>query len=125
MRYMPLPLVEDSRDSFQVIKAIDEMVRQVRAPYFFNCKQEKDGSITVLSKHLIDSISVEPPFLELSVDVRFGPIMEENTIEIPLIDVAVVIRKQVMMALRGPRLSTARNGSELVTDPGLTRKVEA
>lgn len=105
MRHMLLPLVKNSEDSFQVMKAVDEMVKQVRAPYFFNCKQGTDGSVEVLSRHLIDSVAVEPPFLEMSVDVRFGPVMEENTIEIPLVDAPLVIKKQVMMALRGPALS--------------------
>lgn len=101
MRHMLLPLVEDSKDSFQVLKAVDEMVRQVRSPYFFNCRQDPDGGIVVLSKHLIDSIAVEPPFLDMSCDVRFGPVMQENTIEIPLTDAPVIIRKQLLMSLRG------------------------
>lgn len=122
-RHMLLPLVKDSKDTFQVLKAVDEMVRQVRLPYFFNCRKEPDGGIVVLGKHLVDSIAVEPPFLEISVDVRFGPVMEENTVEIPLVDAAVVIRKQVMMALRGPALSSVKGKAGLVVS-GLTRKVK-
>ncbi|MCK4794812.1 MAG: hypothetical protein KAV87_64380 [Desulfobacteraceae bacterium] len=124
VRYMVLPLVELHSDPMQVMQAVAEMVRQVRAPYFFNCKQESDLSVVVLGKHLIDSISVEPPFLDLSVDVRFGPVMEENTIELPLADAAIVIRKQVMMALRGNKASKVEKHSPGIGGPGLSRKVE-
>jgi hypothetical protein len=106
IRHMLLPLVNDPKDPFQVLKAVDEMVRQVRSPYFFNCRKDPDGGIVVLGKHLIDSVAVEPPFLEMSCDVRFGPVMKENTVEIPLVDAPVIIRKQVMMALRGPAMAT-------------------
>ena len=104
IRYMLLPLVQDSKDMFQVMKCIEEMIKQVRAPYFFSCKQGEDGGVEIPSKHLIDSIAVEPPFLEISTDVRFAQVTTDNTIEIPLADAAIVIRKQVMMALRGPGL---------------------
>jgi hypothetical protein len=123
VRYMVLPLVELHSDTMQVMRAVGEMVKQVRAPYFFNCKQETDGSVVVLGKHLIDSISVEPPFLEMSVDVRFGPVMEENTIELPLADAALVVRKQVMMALRGNKATKVEDHNPGIGGPGLSRKV--
>ena len=104
VRYMVLPLVQDSKDMFQIMMAVDEMTKQMRAPYFFNCKQDPDGGVEVLSKHLIDSIAIEPPFLEVSTDIRFAQVTTENTIEIPLADAATVIRNQVMMALRGSGL---------------------
>lgn len=123
-RHMLLPLVNDSKDPFQVFKAVDEMARQVRAPYFFNCRKEPDGGVVVLGKHLIDSVAVEPPFLEMSCDVRFGPVMQENTVEIPLVDAHIIIRKQVMMALRGPKLSKVEDELKgLPADSLLSRKV--
>ena len=124
MRYMLLPLVKDSKDSFQVFRAVDEMIKQVRAPYFFNCKQSADKSVEVLSKHLIDSIAIEPPFLEMSADVRFGPVMQENTVEIPLADAATVVKNQVMLALRGNKVAEVEKGANMFAGIGLTRKVE-
>jgi hypothetical protein len=124
VRYMLLPLVELHSDTFQVMMAIGEMVKQMRAPYFFNCKQDADGGIEVISKHLIDSIAVEPPFLEMSVDVRFGPVMEENTIELPLAGAALVVRKQVMMALRGNKATKVEDHNPGIGGPGLSRKAE-
>ena len=125
IRYMLLPLVELHSDPMQVMRAIAEMVRQVRAPYFFNCRQNEDGGVEILSKHLIDSVAVEPPFLDLSVDVRFGPITEGNTIEIPLVDTATVIRNQVMMALRGNKVTNVVDHSPGIGGPGLGRKIES
>ena len=103
IRHMVLPLVKESKDMFQVMKAIEEMVKQMRAPYFFNCKMDTDSGVEVTSKHLIDSVAIEPPFLEVSCDMRFAEGIQENTIEIPLADAATVIENQVMMALRGPK----------------------
>lgn len=123
VRYMVLPLVELHSDPMQVMRAVGEMVKQVRAPYFFNCKRETDGSVVVLGKHLIDSVSVEPPFLDLSVDVRFGPVMKENTIEIPLVDAAIVIRRQVMMALRSSKVTNVVDHNPGIGGPGLNRKM--
>jgi hypothetical protein len=124
IRYMLLPLVELHSDPRQVMKAIEEMVRQVRAPYFFNCKQDEDGGVEVLSKHLIDSIAVEPPFLEMSTDVRFGQVTNENTVEIPLADAATVVRNQIMMALRGGKATRVKDHSPGIGGPGLSRTVE-
>ena len=121
IRYMVLPLVELHSDTMQVMKAVEEMVRQMRAPYFFNCKMGIDGRVEVLNKHLIDSVAIEPPFLELSTDVRFAQVMTENTIEIPLAEAATVIGNQVMMALRGAKVESKPSvGIDLLE--GWTRK---
>jgi hypothetical protein len=122
IRYMILPLVRDSKDPFQIHKAVEEVTRQVRAPYFFNCKQDTDGGVEVLSRHLIDSVAVEPPFLEMSVDVRFGPVMEENTVEIPLGDAATVVRKQIMLALRRNKVSKVQKVKKGLPDIKLVRR---
>ena len=99
-RYLPLPLLEDSTDAFQMGKAIGEMTAQLRGPFFTNCLINKDGVPEKVSSHLIDSISVESPFLNLHCDVRFCQVTTENMIEIHLSKAAAVIRKQLMMSLR-------------------------
>lgn len=98
--YLPLPLVKDSRDTFLVRKAFEEMIRQLRGPYFLDLIHKPDNTVEVLGKHLVDTIRVEPPFLHLIVDVKFGR-GEENTIEIPLAEAPYRIAKQLMMSLRG------------------------
>lgn len=100
INYLPLPLVQDSRDTFQVTKAVEEMGKQLRGPYFVNLATMDDESVIVLGQHLVDSIVVEPPFLNLVTDVRFGYKVDYNTIEIHLTEVAHTIHKQIMLALR-------------------------
>lgn len=100
-RHIPLPLVEDSTNHLQVGRAIDEMVKQLRGPFFSNLKTNADGSVEMISTHLVDSVTVAPPFLELSIDVRFFKGYQENTIVLPLINAASTIRQQLMMSFRG------------------------
>jgi hypothetical protein len=100
-RHIPLPLVEDSADHFQVGKAIEEMTSQLRGPFFSNLKTNTDRSVEIISTHLVDSVTVVSPFLELSIDVRFFKGYQENTIVLPLVNAAHTIRKQLMMSFRG------------------------
>jgi hypothetical protein len=103
MRYLPLPLIKDSSDAFQMGRAIEEMVLQLRGPYFLNLQSLSDGSIKTLGRHLIDTVVIEPPFMQLVTDPKFtGGEMSENVIEIPLHDASRTIRQQVMLSLRAP-----------------------
>jgi hypothetical protein len=99
-RYLPLPLIKDSKDTFQMGKAIEEMVNQLRGPYFIDVGTNAEGNAESLGKHLIDTVAVFPPGLHLSTDVRFGRVTTENTIVLHLAEAANVIRKQLMMSLR-------------------------
>jgi hypothetical protein len=99
-RYLPLPLLKDSKDHFQMRKAVDEMVRQLRLPYFIDIGVHSNGKPKVLGKHLIDTIGVYPPFLHIGTDVKFAQITTENTIVLHLSNAAQIITKQVMMSLR-------------------------
>jgi len=105
-RYIPLPLIEDSKDTFQMMRAVEEMVRQIRGPYYVELKMDGE-EIEIVSRHLIDSISLEPPFLDLHCDVRFQQVTTENTIELHLAQAADKICVQVLMSLRGPEVKSA------------------
>lgn len=99
-RYLPLPLLKDSTDHFQMRKAIGEMILQLRGPFFIDIGTNPDGTPKVLGKHLIDTVGVYPPFLHLGTDVKFAQITTENTIVLHLSMAADVIKKQLMMSLR-------------------------
>jgi hypothetical protein len=99
-RYLPLPLLKDSKDTFQMQKAIEEMVFQLRGPYFIDIGTNADGRPEALGKYLVDTVAVFSPGLHLHTDVRFGQVTTENTIVLHLSNAANVIRKQLMMSLR-------------------------
>lgn len=99
-RYLPLPLLKDSTDHFQMRKAIEEMIMQLRGPFFIDIGTNAEGKPEALGKHLIDTIGVYPPFLHLGTDVKFAQITTENTIVLHLFVAADVIKKQLMMSLR-------------------------
>ena len=99
-RYLLLPLIKDSKDTFQMRKALEEMFTQLRGPFFTNILLNGKGEPLKVSPHLIDSISIEPPFLNLHCDVRFNQVTTENTIEIHLSGAINAIKKQLMMSLR-------------------------
>jgi hypothetical protein len=103
-RHIPLPLVEDSADHILVGRAIKEMTSQLRGPFFSNLKTNADGSVEMISNHLIDSVTVKSPFLELSTDIRFFEGYQENTIILPLVNAAHTIRQQLMMSFRGVKV---------------------
>lgn len=103
VRYMLLPLIEDSKDTFQMQKAIEEVCRRLGGPYYADLEDSKDGT-EILGRHLIDSTSVEPPNLELHLDVKFQQVMTENTVMLPLATAANTICKQMLMSLRGPKV---------------------
>ncbi|MBE9509343.1 MAG: hypothetical protein IMY71_00570 [Bacteroidetes bacterium] len=81
-------------------KAIEEMVMQLRGPYFVDVGTNSDGRPEALGKHLIDTIGVYPPFLHLGTDVKFAQVTTENTIVLHLSNAAQILRKQLMMSLR-------------------------
>jgi hypothetical protein len=93
IRHLPLPLIKDSKDTFQMERAIEEMAGQLRGPYFIDVG-------TNSGKYLIDTVAVYPPGLHLSVDIKFGPVTTDNTIVLHLSNAANVIKKQLMMSLR-------------------------
>lgn len=99
-RYMLLPLLKDSRDTFQMSRAIEEMIHQLRGPYFVDIGTDTEGEPKVLGRHLIDTVGVYPPFLHLGTDVKFTQATTENTIVLHLSNAAQIIMKQVMMSLR-------------------------
>lgn len=100
IRHLPLPLLKDSKDTFQMGKAVEEMALQLRGPYFIDIGTNTDGRPEALGKYLIDSVAVYPPGLHLSTDVRFGQVATDNTIVLHLAEAANVIRRQLMMSLR-------------------------
>jgi hypothetical protein len=99
-RYLPLPLLKDSKDHNQMRKAIEEMVKQIRGPFFIDVGTNSEGKPEMLGRHLIDTIGVYPPFLHLGTDVNFAQITTENTIVLHLSSAADIIKKQLMMSLR-------------------------
>lgn len=99
-RYLPLPLIEDSKDTFQMQRAIEEMALQLRGPYFIDVGINSDGNPEALGKHLVDTIAVFPPGLHLHTDVRFSQVTTENTIVLHLSNAAHILKKQLMMSLR-------------------------
>jgi hypothetical protein len=100
IRHLPLPLIKDSKNTFQMERAIEEMAGQLRGPYFIDIGTNADGNAEALGKYLIDTVAVYPPALHLSVDIKFGQVTTDNTIVLHLINAANVIRKQLMMSLR-------------------------
>lgn len=109
-RYIVLPLVDKDNEPAAILQAVGVMVEQVRAPYFFDLEQTKEGGVEVKSKHVVDSVAIVSPNLELTVDIRFAK-SYGNTIELPLATASQVIRKQMLLCLRGPR---AKKPSELL-----------
>jgi hypothetical protein len=100
IRHLPLPLIEDSKDTFQMSRAYEEMIHQLRGPYFVDVGTNAEGRPEALGKYLIDTVAVYPPGLHLSVDIQFGQVTTDNTIVLHLAEAANVIRKQLMMSLR-------------------------
>jgi hypothetical protein len=100
MRYLPLPLIKDSKDTFQMSRAYEEMIHQLRGPYFVDIGTNAEGRPEVLGKYLVDTVAIFPPGLHLSVDIKFGQVTTDNTIVLHLVNAAHVIRKQLMMSLR-------------------------
>lgn len=107
VRHLPLPLIKDSKDTFQMKKAYEEMIFQLRGPFFVNVGTNDKGRPEALSRHLIDTVAVFPPGLHLSVDIKFGQITTDNTIVLHLAEAANVIRKQLMMSLRHVNIQTS------------------
>lgn len=114
-RYILLPLVEQDKDPRAVFQAIHKMVQEMRAAYFFNIIEGKEGKPEVESRHVVDSVVIVPPYLELTIDPRFSNPCG-NTIELPLGIAAQTIRRQMLLALRGPRVEVP---SKLLQKGGL------
>jgi hypothetical protein len=107
IRHLPLPLIKDSKDTFQMRKAYEEMIFQLRGPFFVDVGTNDKGRPEALGRHLIDTVAVFPPGLHLSVDIKFGQITTDNTIVLHLSNAAYVIRKQLMMSLRHVNVQTS------------------
>lgn len=112
IRHLPLPLLKNSSDTFQMKKAIKEMVMQLRGPYFIDVGINSDGNPEALGKHLIDTVGVYPPFLHLGTDVRFGQVTTENTIVLHLSNAAGILKKQLMLCLRQMSMQTVGRKSD-------------
>ena len=110
MRYMVLPLVDKDDEFLAIMQAVEVMVQQIRAPYFFNLKRTEKGGVEVMGRHVVDSVVIVSPNLELTVDPRFSN-PSGNIIELPLLTASHIIQKQMLLCLRGPK---ARKPSELL-----------
>lgn len=112
LRYVPLPLVakEQRNDPVVVRTAIDLMVHNMRGPYFVDLQTDpEDGSVTPKGSHLVDSLLIDPPYLYLVIDSRFGS-GKAGSIELHLATAAHKVRSQLMLALRTNSIPT-KNGS--------------
>jgi hypothetical protein len=109
-RYVVLPLVDKDKEPAAIMQAIAVVIEQIRAPYFFDLEQTREGGVKVKSKHLVDSVRIVSPNLELTVDIRFAK-SYGNTIELPLAVASEIIRKQMLLCIRGPK---AEKPSELL-----------
>ena len=109
-RFIPLPLVsEGQRDNPEaVMAAVEQMTFNMRGPYFVDLQTDpKDGSVTPMGSHLVDSIFVESPNLYLVIDSRFGS-GRSGSIELHLATAAHKVRSQLMMALRSNSIPSMR-----------------
>jgi len=107
LRYIPLPLVnKEQRDNpAAVMAAVNQMIFNIRGPFFLDLQTMDDGNIEARGAHLIDSIFIEPPFLYMVIDSRFGS-GKEGSIELHLSEAAHKISRQVQLALRDDSMST-------------------
>ena len=108
IRYIPLPLVAEGQrnDPVAVMAAVDCMVHNMRGPYFVDLQtDEKDGSVTPMGSHLVDSLLIDPPHLMLVIDSRFGS-GRSGSIELHLATAAHKVRSKLMMALRTSSITT-------------------
>lgn len=125
-RYLPLPLLKDNATGPEMRQAIGDMVFQLRGPYFIEIQTNPEtGNHEAKSNHLIDSIFIEPPFLNIVTDVKFGYYTKENTIVLHLLHAAKAIRKQLMMSTRGAlcqSMTTNAVGADLL--PNTSTKVQ-
>lgn len=102
IRFVPLPLVNEGQrsDPKAVFAAADLMIHNMRGPYFIDLQtDETDESVTPIGTHLVDSVFVEPPYLYMVLDSRFGS-GKAGSIELHLANAAFKIRSQLMLALR-------------------------
>lgn len=102
IRYIPLPMVaeEQRSDPAAVFAAVDCMVHNMRGPYFVDLQTDpKDGSVTPKGSHLVDSLLIDPPYLYLVIDSRFGS-GRAGSIELHLATATHKIMSQLMLALR-------------------------
>ena len=99
MRYMLLPLLKDSADKYQMARAVEQLAVELRGPYFVNMKATEEG-VEILSRHLIDTVEIEPPFLNFHTDTRFAQVTADTTVEVHLSGAVQAVLKQVTLALR-------------------------
>ena len=107
VRYILLPLAEQD-SNWDIIHALTkEVLAQNRGAYFVEFQTNAKGETWPTARMLVDSISLEPPFLLLHIDKRFSNAenpelyKDLDTVEIHLSELWK-IRKQLMLALRMP-----------------------
>ncbi len=112
IRYLLLPLNEQD-SNWPVIRDLFFMIiSQGRGPYFVDLEEHRgkgadDGWVEPIGSYLIDSVVLEPPFLNLIIDPNMSRIKDPERIksfknlQIPVhISELHIIRKQIMKALR-------------------------
>lgn len=112
IRYLVLPLVDLDADPRAIMQCMAEIAQQVRGPCYFDMVREADGGIVCAGKYLIDSIMLTDSGLELTVDIGDKDFRQGNTIVIPVGQAPDVVRKQVMLALRGPKRKKPKDPTE-------------
>lgn len=100
-RYVVLPLVhEDQMMNPSAVKAAAmESIGAMRGPYFIDLETDEHAYAVPKGAYLIDSIEMQPPFLYMVIDSRFGS-QKTGSIELPLATAAHTIQRQLMLSLR-------------------------
>ncbi len=112
IKYLLLPLNEQDSNWPVVRDLFFMIISQGRGPYFVDLEEHRGngtngGWVEPIGSYLIDSVVLEPPFLNLVIDPQMSRIkdperikgIENFQIPVPLSDLHI-IRKQLMKAIR-------------------------
>ena len=107
VHYILLPLTENDADWKYVRDLLFELRSQGRGPYFVEIEEGYEGNekwVKPVGVFLVDSVVIDPPFLELIIDRRLSHVSDGfkaagDNIELHLGELHK-IRKQMMLALR-------------------------
>ena len=112
IRYVPLPLHERDADWATIRDLVFAVVSQGRGPYFVDLEEKTDEEtgetwVEPVGVYLIDSVVLDPPFLNLVIDPRLSRIKDPSRIEgLEAVEIPVhlaclhVIRNQLMKCMR-------------------------
>jgi hypothetical protein len=102
--YILLPRVVDkqAKDPDAVMGAVNEMMKNLRGPFFVDLKTNEDNSVIAQGSYLVDAVALNPPNLDLILDPRMGSGCPKGNcnISLPLPCADSIIRKQLMKAFR-------------------------